>query len=432
MFLAATNGGEQMLALLLAAGGDAKAALPTGETVLMSAVRSNRLEAVKKLLSAGADPNAVQKSKGQSALMWAANQQNLEITRALLANNAALDLKSAAGSTALMFAARGGNIELTKLLLDAGEDINASSADGSTPLLIATVRGHADLAQYLLKQGANPDGDAAKAGYTPLHWAVSTGETPISYAGQDAPGEWAAIPRVPDHDKRIALIKALIAHGANIEAKITKGLMAWVAFEERSKRGATPFFTAAAGGDAEVMRLLLALGANPNATASDGSTPMMAVCGNLGLTLPHADHAFVVSEKNRLEAINVAWEAGNDLEAQDSRGYRAMHIASSAGFHELIKYLLAKGADLNPVSKSRKENVFGKMVDIPGQTPLGTAEGYFGGALFVRPQTADFLKSLGARSEGRVDLDNYIDQQRPGDAKSAPAQAAPTGQSGAR
>jgi ankyrin repeat protein len=40
--------------------------------------------------------------------------------------------------------------------------------------------------------------------------------------------------------------------------------------------GATPFFMAARGGDTELMRLLVELGADPLLPNEDGTTPLMA------------------------------------------------------------------------------------------------------------------------------------------------------------
>ena len=57
---------------------------------------------------------------------------------------------------------------------------------------------------------------------TPLHWAVSQGETPISYGDDAAPGEWAAIPGVPDEEKRLALIRKLLDHGADLDARVSR------------------------------------------------------------------------------------------------------------------------------------------------------------------------------------------------------------------
>ncbi len=413
LFLAVSDGSAEMTRALLTAGGDPKAQLLSGETVLMTAVRGGNFETVKALLSGGADPNVAQASKGQTALMWAATDRRVEIAKALIAAGADVRAHSKTGFTSLMFAAREDSQELSDVLLAAGADINESATDGSTPLLVATVRGHARLAMYFLEHGAQADGKASVAGYTPLHWATSMSETPITYRGIEAPGEWRSIPGVPDPDLRVALVKALINHGANLEARITKPMMTVVAFEARSRTGGTPFFTAASSGDAPMMRLLLAYGADPLFRTSDGSTSLMVAAGALGQTVPNVDRTVVVSEQDRVDAIALAWQLGNDLEAEDRQGYRAMHIATSAGFREIVKWLLAKGADINAKSKDRMEEVYGKQVLIPGQTPRGTAEGYYGGALFSRPDMADFVGTLGGISIGKVDLESYIDQVRP-------------------
>ncbi len=414
LFLAATNGSADIAGALLGAGADANASLPSGETVLMTAVRSGSLPVVKLLLAKEANPNAAQTSKGQTALMWAATDSHVDIAKALIAGGADVRAKSKNGFTALLSAAREGSIELSQLLLDAGEDLNASAPDGSTPLLVATVRGHARLALFFLERGARPDGNAAGAGYTPLQWASSMAETPVTYRGIEAPGEWRAIPGVPDPELRISLIKALIAAGANIEARITRPMMTVVAFEVRSRTGGTPFFTAASSGDARVMRLLLAYGADPVARSTDGSTPLMVAAGSMGNSPPNVDRTVIVSEQDRIEAVQLAWELGSDLESEDRQGYRAMHVAASAGFKGIVTWLVKAGADINAKSKDRMEDVYGKQVLIPGQTPRGTADGYYGGALFARPDMSDFLGTLGAVSIGRVNLENYVDQVKPG------------------
>ena len=147
-------------------------------------------------------------------MMWAATRGHLEMAQTLLEHQADVSLRSSQGFSPLIFAAREGNIELSRLLLAAGDDINASSDDGSTPLFVATVRGHADLAMFLLEQGAEPAGNAEVAGYTPLHWSVSTAESPLTYGGVEVEGEWRAMPGIPDRKKKLALIQALLDHGA--------------------------------------------------------------------------------------------------------------------------------------------------------------------------------------------------------------------------
>ena len=169
--------------------------------------------------------------------------------------------------------------------------------------------------------------------------------------------------------------------------------------------GATPFFVAATAGDAAVMRMLLASGASANVRSQDGSTALMAAIfgGN-------AFGAQRVTEKDRIEAITVALENGIDIEAEDLKGYRAMHVAAASEFHEIIRFLLSKGADLNPVTKSRTEKEGAGTVVIAGQSPLGIVEGTFNGGTYnERPDTAAFLRTLGAKSIGRATLQSYME-----------------------
>ena len=60
------------------------------------------------------------------------------------------------------------------------------------------------------------------AGYTPLHWAVNRSEALTSHDYPDAPGEWAALAGIPDRRQQLALIEALLDHGADVNAQLTK------------------------------------------------------------------------------------------------------------------------------------------------------------------------------------------------------------------
>jgi uncharacterized protein len=405
--LAATNGSAAVLRVLLDAGANPNTPLPSGETTLMTAVRSESLAAVRQLLAHGAAVDARQASKGQTALMWAAAGHVPEIARTLVEDGADVHTRSKSGFTPLMFAAREGNIDISRMLLTSGADVNAAAADGSTPLLVATVRGHANLAMFFLDHGAHADGDFPTAGYTPLQWASSRFEDPLTYSTATAPDEWSAIAGIPDRDAKIALINALLTHGANIEAGAVKQLPAPLALpgavpigNSTSTIGATAFWMAASGGDADVMRLLLASGANPMVRSTDGVTPLIAAASG------NVDYAVRIKEKDRLAAILILLELGSDIEAQDSEGYRAIHMAASSGYQDIIALLLARHAELNSKTRDRAE---GALV-IPAQTPLGMVEGTVvgTGAYFERPAAAAFLRQLGAKSEGRMTLQSVL------------------------
>ena len=404
LLLAAENGSAEMIAALLQAGARPNAALPTGQTVLMTAARTGDVAAVGALLSAGAAVDATQASKEQTALMWAIAEHHADVARVLIEHGANVEARTTSGFTPLLFVAREGDTETARLLLEKGVDVNESSLDGATPLLTATVRGHVDFALFLLEHGARPEGNSA-AGYTPLHWAATSFDTtPITYAGIPAPGEWEAMAGIPDRKAKLTLIRALLAHGADVNARTTKPLLAQApliaSWSTPPGTGFTPFLAAAASADAEVMRLLVARGADPLLTAPGNRTAVMPAIGS------DKDVSVRLTEAKRLEAVRLAWELGVDLEAaDDARGFRAMHLAARGGFHDIVTFLVQQGADLNSKSNPIWMRGYGDSQRfIDAQTPLGLVEGtLYGGLHHQRPATAEFLRTLGAKSEGAFD-----------------------------
>ena len=402
LLLAAGNGSAEMIAALLQAGANANAALPTGQTVLMTAARTGDAEAVRLLLGAGADVNATQVSRRQTPLMWAIAQRHEDVARLLVEHGADVSGRTASGFTPLLFSARNGDTTIARLLLAKGIDLNEFSDDGATPLLTATARGHVDFALFLLEQGAKPEGNLAVAGYTPLHWAVTTFETTsITYAGITPPGEWAAMAGIPDRKAKLTLIRALLAHGADVNARTTQPLLNQAphisAWTSSPQTGFTPFLAAAASGDAEVMRLLVAHGADPLVETPNDETAVILA------TASDKDVSLRLTEAKRLEVVRLAFELGVDLDAADTpRGHRAMHLAARGGFHDIIAFLVQHGADPNAKTNPISQRGYGDSVRLmEAQTPLGLVEGtFYGPNHHQRPDTAQFLRGLGARSEG--------------------------------
>ena len=112
----------------------------------------------------------------------------------------------------------------------------------------------------------------------------------------------------------------LLAHGADPNARL-KGtvLVAYTTCRRRPARGrSTPFVRAARGGDAAVMRILFAAGADPKATQKNGNNAiMLAAAASAGRN--GGDDARV-TEAAALDAITVAVEAGVDVNSVDATG----------------------------------------------------------------------------------------------------------------
>jgi len=73
--LACTNQNAAMVEKFLKAGADPNGA-PTGTPVLMTAARTGDVDTVKSLLAHGANVNAKETARGQTALMWAVAEKH--------------------------------------------------------------------------------------------------------------------------------------------------------------------------------------------------------------------------------------------------------------------------------------------------------------------------------------------------------------------
>jgi ankyrin repeat protein len=377
LLLAAENGSAAAVGALLERGSDPNLALPGGETALMTAARTGRIDVVQALIARGAVVDARESTRGQTALMWAAAEGQVEVIRLLVERRADVHARSRDGYTPLLFAARDAAPETTTALLAAGADINEAATDGTTALLIALIRGRLDYARTLIELGADPN---RGPGHTPLHWVAGewNGELSTSVA---ADSEWSQFGGLRGAAK-LAWVQRLLAHGADPNARVSKNIRRFggAGGNAGSLVGATPLLLAAASGDVAVMNALLAAGADPRATTDSGTTALMLAAG-----LAHAPGITPVSEADALDAVKVAVERGNPIDAANAAGDTALHAAAFWGADEIVRFLVSRGADVDATDKKL-------------WTPLVIAEGiYQGGGVKYFHSTAALLRTLGAR-----------------------------------
>jgi ankyrin repeat protein len=139
---------------------------------LIIAANENDLDKVRSLLAEGADINA-RDSQGESALLAAPLTGNYEIVRELLNQGADVNVKGDNGYTILMSAASSGKIELLEELLKRGADVNAKDSNDNSALTLAIYRHHTDAAKLLIKNKANVN-STEKYGVTALMMAIIT------------------------------------------------------------------------------------------------------------------------------------------------------------------------------------------------------------------------------------------------------------------
>ena len=185
--------------------------------------------------------------------------------------------------------------------------------------------------------------------------------------------------------KRVEVVKALLAHGANPNARITRVRGG----DGVSLRGATPIFFAAATGHAEVARALTAGGTDTFAL-TDGKTAPVHLAAGVGP--PNARDWDPEEQKKMLETTKFFMELGADVNAVGEHKWTPLHGAAYKGLDSIVQFLVDKGA---------KMDVF----DEYGQTPLSIANAvitaggkyaYGNSPRELHATTRDLLLKLGA------------------------------------
>ncbi len=365
--LAAVNGDAQTIDKLLKAGADATAPVIEGQTPLMLASRTGKVEAIKRLAAAGADVNAKEKWMGETALMWAAGENNAAAVAALVELGGDVNARSATVPypaqrpadpsnyvssfvpkgkwTPLMYAARENAIDAARTLADHGADLNVRDPEGVTPLLEAIVNLHYDLAAMLLEKGANPK-LADQAGMTPV-FAVVEMRTPAWERSR---------PRLKELDviDGPGLIAKLVDRGADVDEALTARQSARyhaggsAAFAE----GTTPLMQAARYEHLDLVRLLVARGADVTKAQPDGTSALMIAAGVKYALTQEGDPDNMGTADEAFEIVKLLAEHGADVNTANARGETALYGAAFVGRDRVIQLLADRGAKLDAKTKT--------------------------------------------------------------------------------
>jgi len=457
--MASLNGDLPIIDRLLKAGADPNERGPNGETLLMFAARNGRVDVITRLLAAGADVNARERLRGTTALMWAAEQRHPEAVKVLLAAGADPAIASGpaglprnymaprvdvsavqearrrrarataagrtydeqvafersnpiaaspggradpspadddapvqaglvgtggGGLTALVFAAREGDVESAKALLDRGARINQTTEYGWTPLLTAVNNRNYALAKMLIDRGADVN-IANKGGWTPLYLATDN----RNIEGGDYP-----VPK-PDLD-HLEIIKALLQHGANPNARIRDNTLTRTIFTMQwfFEDGATAFVRAAQSSDTELLKVLLEYKADPFLKTANGDTALTAA-GGIGWV---DGVTYERSPQENVEAIRMLLDLGLDPNGANNEGRTALMGAALKGRNAAVQLLVDRGARLETYDRgSRDTDKFGSAAAGHTWQALDYAEGLVRVGVqsaTAYPETAALIRTL--------------------------------------
>jgi len=428
LMLASLNANAAIAAKIFEGTPDPNLTRSNGETALMMASRTGSAEIVKMLLERGANANAKTKA-GDTALMFAAAERHSDVVRALVDAGADVTARTAitdkaaggygnnramrkqdgtdeagkpkqlfkgqaiyvdqlpkegdgepprpeGGFTPLLYASMSGDLEAVKTLLAAKAPINDAAPDGVTPLIASVVRFHDNVALLLIESGADVNTD--KAGYTALHAAALTGQMNVAKA---------LLEHKADPNAAMSMPKRFQAVFVPYNPELQTGRLNQV--------GATPFLMAAKAVNTEMMKLLLAHGADPKRT-TESKTSAIQLAAGLGKRQVSDMFVFIRyytwDEERAIATISMLLDLGANIDEANEFGETALHGATYHGAQKVIQFLVERGANINATNWS-------------DQTPLRLAEGHFYSGTFLRyPETATLLRKLGADEKAGTQL----------------------------
>lgn len=355
------------LLALLAGCGMAQARAPQEDDGLTQAIVANDVVAVQAALADRANPDQIL-AFGATPLSWAVNVQNPSIVAALLAGGASVNNADQDGVTPLSLACELGEPTIVAQLLDARADVRGARADGTTPLAIcarygpadavarmlamgaapdridsrgqtplmwAAAAGRTEAIALLLKAGANPN-RVSKGGFTPLFFAIKSGVVAATQAlltaGADSAyrgPENTSAAQLALYQKNYGAAALLVPHGVNVT--------------ERDRTGEQLLHGAAAGGDTELIRLLLAKGADPNGLTGPSRVTWVTEA-NFGVPpppVPPTPPLLIAAAYGRKDAMALLLAAGADPRFVAADGTNVVLAAARGGSAATLDYALS-------------------------------------------------------------------------------------------
>nr|XP_018666877.1 ankyrin repeat and SAM domain-containing protein 6-like isoform X2 [Ciona intestinalis] len=296
-----------------------------GNSLLHIAAANGHEEVVRILLIKGASLDR-SNSFGWTPLMQAARYGNESVAHYLLNNKAKINVTTPMGISALTLATYGGHTKMIELFMN--HDVLADDSESvpyfTSPLAVATMQGRDDNLKKLLKKGIPPDQYFKFTDWTPLMIAALTGQLPMAKLLV----EKGANPNFKNKQGKTALEIA-----TDCEMKEVRGYLDHRTTDKpaRVTESGESIIAAVKKGDYQkVFSLLEADGGKANKASSDGATPLM-----------------YASITGQLNLIKLLLDYNADIDARDyENGWTALMQATYYGKTQAAIYLIRRGANV--------------------------------------------------------------------------------------
>jgi len=317
---------------------------PYGSTPLSAATDAGNKGMVEYLLSVGANPNALDHI-GWPALDYAVNNGFRSVTETLLAHGADVEVTNRFGDRPLRLAARANQLVLAEMLLAHNADVNAQASNGDRALHCAAFFINTAMAKVLLDHKADVNAPG-KGGETALFRAIQNNHLEMvqflisnqaSVNIKSESGETPLLAAVGKKDINIAIVKALLDNGADVEATVNSH---------------SPLHNAVNEERADVVQLLLEKNAAPNAgglwnvLGRDGDHEYYMIRTVTPLILASSRDS---DAKNKIAELLLQHSANPNL--TDETGQSALDYAIRRENTNLIRELILHHADVNAPDK---------------------------------------------------------------------------------
>ena len=288
ILIAAKNGDERVMEVLLEYGVPVNLTSQRGTTALMQAAHQGH-QGICDILLAGECSVDMQNDNKKNALMLAILAGHAQIVKKLLTHGASPEIREHSGGTALFLAAGTGRVDICRALLSAMANVDARTHGGLTPLMAAARGGHERVCELLIEEGHADVQKTDQYGRTPLIIAATEGLT-------DA-------------------CRLLVLHGSNIDHQSSTGITATMAAIDSANQECIKFF-------------------------------VQERHANVSLTNSHGANALsFAAKRGYLTICHLLLERGVSVESANNRGTTALMVAANNGHLGVCKLLLENGAD---------------------------------------------------------------------------------------